>query len=520
MEPAPLERVNGPERDLQSGRVEIVVVYNEPETLRSVFLASRGLDTAELVLIDNRSPSRGLPELFNLHKASSPAQWIVFCHQDFIVREEGWLGRIRRLSPDACYGPVGVDRRGRILGRITQTDGSPLGEPADLQEVVALDEMCVVVPRRVFATLDFDEQFTFDFYVQDYCQTILLAGFQCRIIQLDCQHRSKSVGGNTQAPRYLEARAAFLAKHGHREPRGLFNVSRRYSDPLQFEPTLKAIVERIPSSSRILQIGVGSGMLTHGLRQKEGVIDAIEPDPVRISYAAPYANKLQLGDPAKSSSFASLASSYDMVVIEHLLERTADPALVIQNAASVLDPSGRLLVVLRNCGHLTSLLERAQSGRRPAGPSGVARPPLEVGTAIELLQRAGLALHEVVRITAPSLDQELIGDPVAIPLPVLWKASRQTELSTYDFIVIAGRDLRPAVAHSRRGTSQRRELAQQFDVMGWRALRAEPRPSRRIARALAFRSFWVAPSPRAVAYWIMSWLPEPLLMAILSRQSR
>jgi len=519
MEPAPLERVNGPERNLQSGRVEIVVVYNEPETLRRVFLESRGLETAKLILIDNRSPSRSLPKLFNHHKASSPAEWIVFCHQDFVVREEGWLDRIRRLSPDACYGPVGVDRRGRILGRITQTDGSPLGEPGDLQEVVALDEMCVVVPRRVFATLDFDEQFAFDFYVQDYCQATVLAGFQCRIIQLDCQHRSKSVGGNTQAPRYLEARAAFLAKHGHREPRGLFNVSRRYSDPLQFEPTFRAIVERIPSSSRILQIGVGSGMLTYGLRRKEAVIDAIEPDPVRISYAAPYGNKMQQGDPAKSASFASLASSYDMVVIEHLLERTANPALVIQNAARVLDPSGILLVVLRNCGHLTSLLERAQSGRRPAVRSGVA-PPLEVETTIELLQRAGLALHEVVRITAPLLDEELIGDPVAIPLPVLWKASRQTEPSTYDFILIAGRDLPPSVAHSTGGTRHRRELAQQLDVMGWRALHAEPRPSRRIARALAFRSFWVSPSRRALAYWIMSWLPEPLLMTILSRRSR
>src|SRR5262249_60314114 len=133
--------------------------------------------------------------------------------------------------------------------------------------------------------------------------------------------------------------------------------------------------------------------------------------------------------------------------------------------------------------------------------------------------RAGLALHEVVRITAPSLDQELIGDPVAIPLPVLWKASRQTELSTYDFIVIAGRDLRPAVAPARGGTSQRRELAQQFDVMGWRALHAEPRLSRRIARALAFRSFWVAPSPRAGAHWVMSRLPPPRLTPLFSRTS-
>lgn len=521
---APADRVTKSEktRVLQSGRIEIVVVYNEPETLRHAFLESRGLSAAELVLIDNCSPSRGLPELFNHHKATSTAEWIVFCHQDFVVREEGWLDRIRQLSPDACYGPIGVDRRGRLLGRIVQTDGSPLGEPADLPEVIALDEMCIIVPQPVLAAVDFDEQFKFDFYVHDYCQAALQAGFRCRIIQLDCQHRSKSVGGNTTSPRYLKARAAFLSKHGHHRPRGLFNVSEKHSDPLRSDPTLRTILERVPPSLRILQLGVGTGMLIYGLRQKQCVVDAIEPDSSRLSYAAPYGNSSQVGDPEEASSFSFVIKRYQMVLIEHLLERSANPLRILQNAVNVLDPTGMLVVVLRNGGHPAVLLERGRSRFCGSVKSGQQlMPSLDVERTIELLRRAGLTPYDIVRIATPLLDPELIGDPASIPFTTLREASREAEPSTYDFIFVAGRESRhsPPVPLDKR-PGQRRELARQLGLLAWHALRAEPHPSRRVARALAARSFWVAPSQRALAYFLLSWFPCALITTILSRRSR
>ena len=54
--------------------IEIVVVFNEPDTLERAFLQSAGLDHATLVLIDNRPQPVGLPTLFNRHKRRSRAE--------------------------------------------------------------------------------------------------------------------------------------------------------------------------------------------------------------------------------------------------------------------------------------------------------------------------------------------------------------------------------------------------------------------------------------------------------------
>ncbi len=52
----------------------------------------------------------GEAAIFNEHKADAAADWLVFCHQDFVVFDDDWIERITRLPQDACYGPIGVDR--------------------------------------------------------------------------------------------------------------------------------------------------------------------------------------------------------------------------------------------------------------------------------------------------------------------------------------------------------------------------------------------------------------------------
>jgi len=164
--------------------VEVVVVYNERDT----------------------ATGRSLPAIFNEHKAGAAADWLVFCHQDFVVFDDDWIERLTRLSEGACYGPIGVDRSGRFLGRIMQTDGTCIGQPEDGADVVGLDEQCLIVPRPIYSTVDFDERFAFDLYAHDYCLTPARAGFRVKTFQMNCQHRSKSVAGDTTRLSYLEAK--------------------------------------------------------------------------------------------------------------------------------------------------------------------------------------------------------------------------------------------------------------------------------------------------------------------------
>ena len=193
--------------------LEIVVVFNEPDTLEGVFLRSAGLADATLVLVDNRERAAGLPTLFNEHKRRSRAEWLVFCHQDFVVFDPDWVRRVVALPPSACYGPIGRDASLRWRGQITQTDGSLLGEPAPLAEVVGVDEMCLVVPRDVYTRVDFDEGFPFDLYVHDYCLAARRLGYPIRIVDLACQHRSKTLTGEVASARFLAAQQRFIDKH-------------------------------------------------------------------------------------------------------------------------------------------------------------------------------------------------------------------------------------------------------------------------------------------------------------------
>jgi hypothetical protein len=193
------------------GQVEIVVVYNERPTLERVFLESSGLAAARVTLIDNADIGRGLPTHFNEHTRGAVADWLVLCHQDFVVFERDWLERITRLSPDACYGPIGIDRAGQLLGRIRQTDDSWLGLAVDGADVIGLDELCPIVPRTIYQSLDFDERFAFDLYVHDYRLAARRAGFGVKTFQLDCQHRSKSLTGDVKRASYLHAKETYIA---------------------------------------------------------------------------------------------------------------------------------------------------------------------------------------------------------------------------------------------------------------------------------------------------------------------
>jgi hypothetical protein len=49
--------------------------------------------------------------------------------------------------------------------------------------------------------------------VHDYCLAARRLGYPTRIVQLPCQHRSKSLAGDASSPRYLLAKERFIEKH-------------------------------------------------------------------------------------------------------------------------------------------------------------------------------------------------------------------------------------------------------------------------------------------------------------------
>jgi hypothetical protein len=190
-----------------------VVVYNDLKVLSDCFLKSNGLAT---VCLFENCEGISLPVIFNrkIAKFLNRDCWIVFCHQDFILKDD-----LRKVlagkDAGAVYGVVGA-HQGRLglLGRIMQSDGSFIGakltSPVFVQTV---DEVCFIIHSSVFRSgLRFDEHFSFDFYGADLCLQAYRLGFGVYALQVDCQHKSKSLVGNLNSACYLRTKKFFRAK--------------------------------------------------------------------------------------------------------------------------------------------------------------------------------------------------------------------------------------------------------------------------------------------------------------------
>jgi len=196
-------------------RAFFVVVYNEMRTFTDCFASSSFVQREKTISFYNQQ-NEALPTIFNrvVKEHAGDDCWFVFCHQDFILKEDLQV-RLRGLDINTIYGPIGV-RVGdkRFYGQIIQTNNSPKGIPlAELTMVHTLDEMCIIAHSSAFKEgLTFDEKFKFHFYGADLCMNAYVTGFDVCALQLNCQHKSRTLGGDKTSESYLEALSLFREK--------------------------------------------------------------------------------------------------------------------------------------------------------------------------------------------------------------------------------------------------------------------------------------------------------------------
>ena len=196
------------------------VVTNDYATLNSCFLSSPYISgTGPFSVYDNSLAHESLPVVMNRFvenylKKSKIDCWMVFCHQDFILKENLRV-ILAGKNVNAVYGVTGCrDSSGKLFGRITQTDGSFNGdmliEPTPVQ---TLDELCLIVHSSLFRRgLRFDERFKFHFYGADLCMQAYVSGFDVYALQVNCQHKSKSLSGAVNSQGYREQLKLFAQK--------------------------------------------------------------------------------------------------------------------------------------------------------------------------------------------------------------------------------------------------------------------------------------------------------------------
>ena len=506
-------------------RIEVVVVYNEPDTLENVFLRSAGLERAGVRLIDNTATGRSLPAIFNEHKARAAADWLVFCHQDFVVFDDDWIERITRLPQDTCYGPIGVDRAGRFLGRIMQTDGTFIGLPGDDADVVALDEQCLIVPRAVYSVTDFDERFACDLYAHDYCLTATRAGFRIKTFQMNCQHRSTSGSEDTMRRSYLEAKRTYIWKHRDKAPlfTTTFRWRPRYWSIADENETLLAELALIPHGSRVLEVGPAAGHMTQALKRKSCEVTGLELDAALASMARPLCRRMVVGNIEDLDLDAEVPEEFDVVLCGDVLEHLTNPEAVLQKLKRRLASTGYLVVSLPNVGHGSvrlSLLEGKFTYVKEGLLDATHLRFFTLDSIRELFNRNGLEIRDLHRTRAGFFDTEIPLSPAEMTASTVRRLLQDAEASTYQFVFRAVpaecsnslADLRDAAFDPGR---ERRRFAADCLKRAWDALHVEE-PDVIMARAWASLSFGTAPNFKAAVYWMVSLLPWWLVSLLVS----
>jgi len=202
-------------RPANTGNVKFVVVYNIPRIFKNCFASSLHVSSENVTAYHNVN-NESLPKFYNktIQEHLQENIWFIFCHQDFILKED-LRSRLKGKDSEAIYGPIG----GRVaanslIGMITQRDGTPVG--SQLEEdtpVQTLDEMCLIAHSEVFRQgLSFDERFRFHFYGADFCMQAYTLGLDVLAMQLKCQHESRTIHGDITSPDYLSSLNTFREK--------------------------------------------------------------------------------------------------------------------------------------------------------------------------------------------------------------------------------------------------------------------------------------------------------------------
>jgi ubiquinone/menaquinone biosynthesis C-methylase UbiE len=110
---------------------------------------------------------------------------------------------------------------------------------------------------------------------------------------------------------------------------------------------------------RALDVGCGSGGLAIALAEAGAVVDAVEPDPIRLRWA----QERIVGHGAAVALIAAKAerlpypdNTFAVVTLDSVIEHVEDPALVVKQVARVLQPGGIVYVVSPNKLSLFNIL--------------------------------------------------------------------------------------------------------------------------------------------------------------------
>ena len=186
--------------------ISVVCVYNDQRILRDVLLKSLDIQTVdfELITLDNTDNKfSSAAEALNFGGEKAKGDYILFAHQDMWLSSDSWLEEVERMLesiPDlGIAGVAGVSEKNRtdkkrrkwsidVYNEVWCGGGNKRVQRPE--EVQTLDECLLIIPRSVFAKLQFDAEVFdgWDCYGADYCLSVKQLGLKAYVIPASCSH--------------------------------------------------------------------------------------------------------------------------------------------------------------------------------------------------------------------------------------------------------------------------------------------------------------------------------------------
>jgi GT2 family glycosyltransferase len=196
--------------------IKYITIVNNFDTLSRALFESCGVNSDNIAIIDNTIINNPISYGYNITIKNllkdTKSEWLAFCHQDFYMVEDLSL-RLHELDKNCIYGPIGVSSKG-MFGKIVQKNDEPLGNMCDKCTVETLDAMCMIVHKDTIRkyNLSFDENFKYHFYVEDFCLQARKKGILTKILQMDCQHRSRTLSGDLLSQEFKNSQTILIRK--------------------------------------------------------------------------------------------------------------------------------------------------------------------------------------------------------------------------------------------------------------------------------------------------------------------
>jgi len=200
----------------------IICVYNNSKLLEHHLLKSLKGQTVgfELMLLDNSTGKfKSASEALNYGGHNAKTDYLMFVHQDFEFDSNVWLEQaIKILRSLDNLGIVGVaGKYDRNLISNIKTGYPPLlAGPIQIEKpekVQTLDECLIIIPKRVFNKIRFDEVVCDDWhlYATDYCLMVKKAGYDVYVLPLGGYHASPGFSFSEGA--YYSTLKKLIKKH-------------------------------------------------------------------------------------------------------------------------------------------------------------------------------------------------------------------------------------------------------------------------------------------------------------------